>query len=116
MKTVTLSFFYRDGANYKDHFDKDIPFEIFFDFIKDNEFEWDIIDYNFNSDLLFEIENFGLSPSDIPQIQEYGFDDEYDHNYVSITKIKDIDQVKLAVNLYKSKENKEAFLKVLQEE
>lgn len=85
---VKVSFFYRDGANYKCHFTKEIDKQIIDDLEIDVEND---IDTEYRSDVLFEIEDFGLKVFDIPMIAEYGFDPEYDHNYVSITKIEEVD-------------------------
>jgi hypothetical protein len=85
---VKVSFFYRDGANYKCHFTKEIDKQIIDDLEIDVEND---IDTKYRSDVLFEIEDFGLKVFDIPAIAEWGFDPEYDHNYVSITKIEEVD-------------------------
>ena len=86
---VKVSFFYRDGANYKCHFTKVLDKQIIDDLELDVEND---IDTEYRSDVLFEIESFGLKVFDIPEIAEYGFNPEYDHNYVSITGIKKVEE------------------------
>lgn len=88
MKKVKVNLFYRDGANYKCHFTKVLDKQV----IDDLELDVDNdIDHEQRSDVLFEIESFGLKVFDIPMIAEYGFDPEYDHNYVSITGIEEVE-------------------------
>lgn len=87
MSKTNVDFFYRCGGNYKYHFSKDIDTALMEKFIKDNTDEDftldDLIDKDCSSDTLFELEDFGLTTRDLP-IQ---WDDELDHNYVSITAI-----------------------------
>lgn len=88
MKKVKVHFFYRCGANYKCHFEKII------NQVDLDELEIDMdndIDHEARGDVQFEIEDFGLTVFDIPSIAEWGYKEEFDHNYVSITKIEDVE-------------------------
>lgn len=82
-----VSLFYRDGNNYKCHFDVEVENELIDELELDMEND---IDNECRSDVMFEIEDFGLTMYDIPLIGEYG-EDDMDHNYVSITAIKEVD-------------------------
>lgn len=82
-----VGLFYRCGANYKCHFEVEIENKIIDDLELDMNND---IDAKCCSDVLFEIEDFGLKLFDIPPIADYGFDEEHDHNYVSITGIEEI--------------------------
>jgi hypothetical protein len=78
-----LRLMYRDGDNHKCHWVVNIPNNTF----NELELKEEDIDNKQNSKPLVEIEDLGLTVEDIPLIQEYGFREDQDHNYVSITKI-----------------------------
>jgi hypothetical protein len=98
MSKVKVGLFYRDGANYKCCFNVEIEKDFWDNFVKEridppevDGFNYeDLFDRKLESQELWEIEEFGLTTNDIPMIQEYGFDSEFDHNYVSITNVEEI--------------------------
>lgn len=90
MSKVLVSLFYRDGGNYKCTWDVELDKSVIDSLVDEDESIEDYIDSKFESDDLFEIEDLGLTTNDIPSIKEFGFNVEYDHNYVSITEIKEI--------------------------
>lgn len=89
MSKMKVSLFYRDGGNYKCSWDVELEESVINDLV-DGEDINDFIDKDFSSDDLFEIEDMGLTVDDIPNIRDYGFNDLYDHNFVSITNIERI--------------------------
>lgn len=90
MSKVLVSLFYRDGENYKCHWDVEIEKSVLNNLMDEGENINDYVDKDFRSDDLFEIEDLGFTVDDIPSIKSYGWNDEYDHNYVSITEIREI--------------------------
>lgn len=75
---MKVTFFYRDGNNYKCVFEHNIDKEVWNDFMASNEGE-DIL----GTDHSFDIKEFDLDMYDIPLIAQYGASD-MDHPYVSI--------------------------------
>jgi hypothetical protein len=86
---MKVEFFYRCGGNYKSTWIEEVDDSIIEKLIVDADGVENILDPNGYSEPLWPIEDFGLSIYDIPTIRDGGFDDELDHNYVSIIAIGD---------------------------
>ena len=81
---MKVTLFYRDGGNYKNVFNVEVDDSVIEKMIVDYEGVENLVDKECTSDTLIEIEDLGLTVYDIPNIAEYGYDDEIDHNLVSI--------------------------------
>lgn len=85
-----LDLFYRDGNNYKCCFSVDIEDELFFDNLVGDEDLW-------HNDVTME--DIGLSMYDIPSVQEWGYDEQFDHNYITILKVDGVCAKKISDNI-----------------
>ena len=74
---MQVDLFYRDGANYKDHFSVEI----------DDRFKG-IVKVAEHEDDFTELEDMGLSVRDIPMVRKYGYEPDFDHNLVLVEAVR----------------------------
>ena len=70
---ITVELLYRCGGNYKDHFELTIHKDRISDLTPGQE---------------REIEDFGISPSEMYELNGRTYDSELDHNLVDVIKVK----------------------------
>lgn len=77
---ATVSLFYRDGNNYKCDWETEIPDEVMRGLPAPD------------TDGQYHVASLGLEVTDIPLVADYGYDEESDHPFVTVTEVKYDDQ------------------------
>lgn len=79
-KIKTLTLFYRCAGNYKTTFPFDVPESV-------------LVDKEITEGSEIEVEDIGLSVYEMCKIIGQGYDPDLDHNFVTVEKIKDQEEV-----------------------